>query len=68
MPEATSKDHVSSNAKCRENVAKIGDREPLWDHVGALKGLPSRLWTQFAHHWTAVDGLGIDSSWKNEIL
>ena len=68
MPEATSKDHVSSNAKCRENVAKIGAWERLWDHVGALKGLLGRLGHSLHIIWSAVHGLCINSWGKNEIL
>ena len=51
MPEATWNEHGSSHAKCLENVAKIAARGRLWGHIGALKGMLGRPWTQFARHF-----------------
>ena len=53
MPEAILKDRGSSHAKCYKNDAKIAAQGHLWEHIGALKGLLSRPWAQYARHFAS---------------
>ena len=55
MPEVTLKDHVPSDATCRENVVKSSARKCLWAHIRTLEGLRGRPATQFARHLGGCD-------------